>query len=148
MKLISHRGNLTGKTECIENTTDYIDIAIHKGYDVEIDVWYIDNKLYLGHDKPTYIIDINWLFDRITKLWIHCKNIESLLFFNEYEHEFNYFYHQNDDVVLTNMNYFWTYPGKKLTNKSIAVLPEITNYSNIELLSCYGICSDFINNYT
>jgi len=47
--LISHRGNIDGKT-LLENQPSYIDDAIDLGYDVEIDIWYIGDKLYLGHD--------------------------------------------------------------------------------------------------
>lgn len=49
MILISHRGNLMGKTS-YENEPDYIMNAIKEGFDVEIDVWYQNNTLYLGHD--------------------------------------------------------------------------------------------------
>ena len=38
MKLISHRGNLTEINPERENTEPYIDEAISKGYDVEVDV--------------------------------------------------------------------------------------------------------------
>ena len=36
---ISHRGNLTGPIPEKENTVDYINDAIHQGFDVEIDIW-------------------------------------------------------------------------------------------------------------
>ena len=43
MKFISHRGNLTGKGER-ENWPDQIKLCVDQGYDVEIDVWAIDDK--------------------------------------------------------------------------------------------------------
>ena len=50
-KIISHRGNLIGvKPEC-ENNPTYIDQAIAEGFDVEIDVWFIDGEFFLGHDS-------------------------------------------------------------------------------------------------
>jgi len=52
MKLISHRGNISGVYTDLENTEGYIQKAIDLGYEVEIDVWYKDFKLYLGHDGP------------------------------------------------------------------------------------------------
>jgi hypothetical protein len=58
-----------------------------------------------------------------------------------------YFWHQNDDITLTSNGYLWTYPGKKLTDKSIVVLPEFNFYNKKDLKKCYGICSDFILNY-
>jgi len=81
MILISHRGNTNGRVESLENTPSYVDLAISNEYDVEVDVWYLDGGLYLGHDKPQYVIDIKWFRDRLTKLWIHCKNIDSIMYF-------------------------------------------------------------------
>ena len=94
-------------------------------------------------DFPEYKIELSFL--RKKGLWIHCKNIEALKFCKQYNIENNYFYHQNDDVVLTSNGYFWTYPGKKLTEYSIAVLPELKKFEDIQ--TCFGICTDFVLNY-
>lgn len=145
MKLISHRGNINGKNMERENNPYYINETISFGYDVEIDLWCIDNELYLGHDNPSFKIDKNWIISRYSNLWIHSKNIKSLYFLKELNKNLNYFYHQNDDVTITSKGFFWTYPGKELTNNSIAVMPEISAFENIE--NCFGICSDFISNY-
>ena len=145
MILISHRGNLNDKFESYENEPMYIDKAISEGYDVEVDVWYIDGVLFLGHDKPQYGVDFRWFIDRLSKLWVHCKNIESILYFQECGYEINYFWHQEDDITLTSKNFIWTFPGKKLTSRSIAVLPE--SVKDWELTECLGICSDYIKKY-
>ncbi len=142
MILISHRGNLNGKVVDRENHPDYIDEAIKAGYDVEIDVWMVDNEFYLGHDKPQYKVIYNWLSTRYEKLWIHCKNVEAVEWFNQ--NGFNYFWHEEDTVVLTSMNVLWAYPGKQPIVGSIAVLPEI---HNDKLDACIGICSDYITTY-
>ena len=145
MILISHRGNTNGRVESLENNPSYVDLAISNEYDVEVDVWYLGGLLYLGHDKPQYVTDIKWFRDRLTKLWIHCKNIDSIMYFQECGYEFNYFWHQEDDITLTSKNNIWTFPGKKLTNRSIAVLPE--SIKDWELTECFGVCSDYIKNY-
>lgn len=146
--LISHRGNIIGSQPEKENHPDYIQDAISFGYDVEIDIWFHDNKLYLGHDEPQYPINLKWLKARIDVLWIHCKNHDGLMYFNELEDsgiaEFNYFWHQEDDITLTSMNFMWVYPGKQPIRKSIAVMPEI---HDDDISECVGICSDFIENY-
>jgi len=144
MILISHRGNTNGKFESYENEPNYIDKAIKEGYDVEIDVWYIDDLIYLGHDKPQYVVDFKWFMDRISKLWIHCKNIEALISFQESGYEFNFFWHQEDDVTLTSKNYTWAHPGKQPIKNSIAVMPEIHKEN---ITQCIGVCSDYIKNY-
>ena len=77
-KLISHRGNINGKDISLENNPSYIDTAIKQGYDVEIDFWYVNNQLYLGHDTFQYGINLSWLVERKTSLWIHCKNLPSV----------------------------------------------------------------------
>ena len=144
MKLISHRGNIEGKLESWENEPTYIDLAISKGYDVEVDVWYKDNILWLGHDKPEYEIDLSWFSDRVDKLWIHCKNIEAILFFNDCNYIFNYFWHETDTITLTSLNNIWAYPGKQPILNSIAVMPEI---NDDDVSKCLGICSDYIKRY-
>jgi hypothetical protein len=144
MILISHRGNTSGPIPNWENEPTYIDKAISEGFDVEVDVWYKDNILYLGHDEPQYSIDFNWFKERITKLWIHCKNIDAINFFLGFDDKFNYFWHENDTLTLTSLKYIWAYPGKQPINKSIAVMPEI---NNDDISKCLGICSDNIKNY-
>jgi hypothetical protein len=144
MKLISHRGNTNGRFEDQENEPKYIDLALSKGYDVEVDVRYNDNILWLGHDNPKYLVDFKWFLDRITKLWIHCKNPEAIVFFQNSNHNFNFFWHQNDDLTLTSNNFIWVYPGKQPIMNSIAVMPEI--YDD-DLSKCFGICSDYIDKY-
>ena len=141
---ISHRGNINGKIEPRENEPGYIDLALNKGYDVEIDIWCIEQALLLGHDSPQYKVELSWLVDRMSKLWIHCKNIDSVVYFKRCNHNFNYFWHQQDDVTLTSHNFIWAYPGKQPIDGSISVLPEINN-ENTDI--CLGICSDFIEKY-
>lgn len=143
MILISHRGNLTGRIPNNENHPDYIDEAINAGFDVEIDVWMIDNEFYLGHDEPQYKVIWNWLSTRYEKLWIHCKNVEAIEWFNMMG-LFNYFWHENDTMVLTSKNYMWVHSGKQPIVASIAVMPEI---HNDDISKCIGVCSDYINNY-
>lgn len=143
MILISHRGNLNGKKEQYENHPKYIDNAIELGYDVEIDIWMIEGVLLLGHDEPQYGITQDWLNKRINKLWIHCKNIEAMEWFNMIN-GFNYFWHEEDTMVLTSMGVIWAYPGKQPIAGSIAVMPEIYG-DNLD--NCIGICSDYIERY-
>jgi hypothetical protein len=144
MIYISHRGNINKKIIERENSIPYIEEAISLGYDVEIDVWLIDNNLFLGHDSPQYLVEYNWILERSNKLWVHCKNMESLVFLQE-DAGLNFFWHQTDDVTLTSKGYIWAYPGKQPIKNSIAVMPEINNDS---VRSCIGICSDYIERYS
>ena len=60
---ISHRGNLNGEEPEYENTTDYINNALSKGFECEIDVWFVKNEFYLGHDTPEEKIDIEFILN-------------------------------------------------------------------------------------
>lgn len=142
---ISHRGNINGRIPDRENHPDYIDEAINLGYDVEIDLWYINEKFWLGHDKPEYVTTLSWVASRQDKLWIHCKNHEAMVYLNEYQLlNLNWFWHEEDDMTLTSKRFMWVYPGKQPIKSSIAVMPEI-NEDDVSL--CLGICSDQIEKY-
>jgi hypothetical protein len=143
MILISHRGNIDGKLIERENHPSYIDEAIALEYDVEIDVWMIDGLLLLGHDEPQYGVSQHWLNERYEHLWVHCKNVEAMEWFNQIG-GFNYFWHEEDTITLTSKKYMWVYVGKQPIKGSIAVMPELNNE---DVSQCVGICSDFIVNY-
>ena len=142
MILIAHRGNTTGPNPLLENTVNYIEDAIKKGYDVEIDVWVKDNKIFLGHDEPIHEISLNFLNKWKEKLWCHSKNLNALEFL--IENNIHTFSHENDDYVLTSKGFIWAFVGKKLSKSTICVMPERANYDFIE---CLGICSDFVSNF-
>ena len=55
-----------------ENSPDYIQKAIDKGFHVEVDVWsFEDDGYWLGHDEPQYHVEENYLEN--SKLWCHAK---------------------------------------------------------------------------
>jgi hypothetical protein len=140
MILISHRGNIDGPNEVRENSPYYIMEALAMGFDVEVDVWFIDGKFWLGHDEPQYKTDYKFLMNE--KLWCHAKNLDALFEMKKYA--IHYFWHETDTVTLTSKNYVWAYPGKQPIKGSIACLPEMKNDS---VLLCKGICSDYIKLY-
>lgn len=162
MIVISHRALLDGPNKNLENHPDQINFAISKGFDVEIDLWKIDGKLYLGHDEPTYQVADNYLMsfdaryvnnqDNIDKVWVHCKNIQMAYHMTSdvNKNYINYFFHNTDDITLTNKNYLWTYPNAKLelTPRSIAVLPEsiLESWEGLWDVAA-GVCTDYPLNY-
>jgi glycerophosphoryl diester phosphodiesterase len=140
MVLIAHRGNYCGLNPSKENSVSYIKEAIKLGYDVEIDIWLKDDEIWLGHDNPQYPCSINFLSKNAKKLWIHCKNLEAMDALSNFK-TFNFFWHQNDDFTLTSKNFIWTYPGKRVCNKSVIVMSDIKEHNgNL----CFGICADFL----
>ena len=141
--LIAHRGNINGKSSK-ENSPLYIDNAIKKGFDVEIDIWYYNEELKLGHDYPKYRIDFEWIIERKESLWVHCKNVLSAEYLSLNPKDINFFFHENDKLTITSKGYLWVFPGEQPVKNSIAVMPEI---KNDDIDGCLGVCSDFITKY-
>lgn len=142
MLLIAHRGNINGKNPEKENTVDYLQEAINKGYDVELDVRYIDGVFYLGHDDPQEECP-EWLLQS-TNSWVHAKDITTLQECMDRDYS-NVFFHDSDDAVLTSSGLLWTFPGKELTIRSIQVMPEYVDEEFNH--DCFGICSDKVGEY-
>jgi len=128
----------------MENNPLYISLALQAGFDVEVDTWYIDNGFYLGHDEPQYKVSSDFLSKE--KIWCHAKNLEAALKLGSMGA--HYFWHQTDDITLTSKNYMWTFPGIRLTENSICVMPETSEYTTEELVGSAGICSDYIDRFT
>lgn len=144
MIYIAHRANYIRKNLSTENTINQINYCLSLGVNVEIDVWYTENSWWLGHDKPQYPIDKQFLFNN--KLWCHAKNNDA--FFQMINQKnIHCFWHETDAYTLTSSGYIWAYPGAKLNNQSICVLPEKCLYTTDELQHCAGICSDEIEKY-
>jgi hypothetical protein len=63
--------------------------------------------------------------------------------------DLNYFWHQTDNFTLTSKQYIWTYPGQQYTDKSVIVILEssIYNIQSINQLNCYGVCSDYVQEF-
>ncbi len=141
MFLISHRGNISGPNKQDENNPEYIKKALIRGFDCEIDVWFLNQQWFLGHDNPQYKIKQQFLHQ--DGLWIHAKNLCALSKLAPLD--VNYFWHQEDSYTLTSNKYIWTYPGFELSKRSICVMPE--TISDFVMTDCAGICSDFIEDY-
>lgn len=142
MKFIAHRGLIDGPDKFLENSINQIEMAIEKGFDVEVDVWYIENEFYLGHDSPLYKISGRFL--KRSSVWAHAKNIEALIEMKT--QGFHCFWHQNDDYTITSNGFIWTYPGKAIKYPCVLVMPEwqSLNFAGIDLTKCSAICSDYV----
>jgi hypothetical protein len=99
LNVIQHRVN---------NISD-IDRHINNGLDVEVDIWAINDFLFLGHDGPEHKVSLDFLTDpsRSSSIWAHCKNIQALY---RLQTVMNCFYHTDEDFVLTSKGFVWKYP--------------------------------------
>lgn len=146
MKFIAHRGNVNGKCPERENNIEYILEAISQGFDVEIDLWFRNNKFYLGHDNLNNKITIKFLKKYSELLWCHAKDIITFNKLLKYD-EINCFFHQNDRCTLTSKKQIWTHTNENiLTERSIFLIFE--KKINVKISkNIYGICSDNISFY-
>jgi hypothetical protein len=135
MKIISHRGNLTGSDQKLENKPEQIEKVINMGFDVEVDLRVEDNQLYLGHDFTQYNIEYEWIDNLKNNLWIHAKNYESVNFLKKTN--LNWFWHDQDDMTLTSHGFIWSNIDKYFTEGITVSLyhKELPDY-------ILGVCTD------
>lgn len=136
MKIIAHRGNVVGPSDK-ENHPKYIAIALSLGFDVEVDVWYLNGYFYLGHDEPLYKIGESYLENK--KMWCHAKNLDALSKMLN-NNRIRSFWHENDRRTLTSDNFIWTYPNVKVCDKSVIVHLD-NDWKN--KYDCYAVCTDY-----
>ncbi len=140
MRIIAHRANLNGPDTKGENSLEAIDKCFDLGFEVELDIWLVEKKLILSHHFPQS--DEAFACDDLLanpQVWWHAKNVEAFL---HLQGQVNHlFWHQNDDFALTTSGYLWTYPGQKLTEKSIQVLPEVSLQKTPSFV--FGVCTDY-----
>jgi len=148
MKLISHRGNYSEIIPERENKPSYIDTTLSMNYDVEVDIRFIDNKFYLGHDTPDTIVSETWILTRKENLWFHCKDLYSAQRFSKMNCGIKYFCHTNDSYVLTSTNHIWVHDlSLNLDERCIIPLLDKKSILNHDIKSVYAICTDFISFY-
>jgi hypothetical protein len=145
MKIISHRANISGIDIERENNPYYIDQCITMGFDVEIDLRIVNNKLYLGHDYAKYEINADWLDKRKHFLLVHIKEIEALYYVLEEKLDLVYFCHTNDDFTPISNGSIWCHDLKtKRNNKCIIPLLSSEQIDMFNQFDMYAICSDYI----
>jgi len=153
MQLISHRGNRNGPNPNEENNINYIENTIKAGYNVECDIWVIDNFIYLSHDIPNKndlgkIISIDWLHSYQEKLLVHCKNKEAIKLMMD-KCVVEWFAHDKDRWITTSCGNWICYGEESEIindNLVIVMMPEHHNIREIPR-GIYGICTDFVENY-
>ena len=127
----------TKDLKTIQTILILLKMSIEQGYDVEVDIWFISETFFLGHDETQYGITLEWLLERSENLWVHCKHIDAIEEFKRLELEqkitkINYFYHQQDDVTITSHGHLWKYPG----------IPQIKNCVSVMLKYIEKILKD------
>lgn len=144
---ISHRGNVNGRIPHLENTHEYIQKALDSKYDVEIDVWVKDEKLWLGHDKPEISTSLEWLEDRADRLWIHCKNFKALSLFSRMNSgisPWNFFFHEKEKFTIISNGMIWAHQIADANDLCIIPLLSKKELINWNVGKVAGVCSDYV----
>ena len=145
MKIISHRGNLKGPNLELENTIEYIDIALENSFDVEIDLWKVKNNFFLGHDKPLNEVSLEWLENRKKNLWIHTKNFSAFESLLEINRSFIFFYYTIEPLVLVSNGKIWIHSPEKIVNPQNCIIPLLgkKEVKKHNLMNWFGVCTDY-----
>lgn len=145
MKIISHRGNIKGIVADKENRPSYIDCAIQLGYDVEVDIRFINNQFWLGHDEAEYKIEKTWMDLRKDKIWYHCKDLESAIQLTKFKC-FKFFCHSHDNYVITSTGHLWVHDlSRGIDDTCIIPLLDLDSIKKYKHLNPFAICTDYVN---
>lgn len=145
MKIISHRGNINGIVTDRENSPSYIDCALGLGYDVEVDVRFIDGSFFLGHDCPQFQVTKKWLELRSSGLWMHCKDLQSAKELNLIENA-KYFCHKDDPYVLTSTGHLWVH-DLSMSIDQMCIIPLLSkdDIFKFDKKLPYAVCTDYVS---
>lgn len=141
MRIISHRANIDGPNIDSENTIKAIENAIALGFDVEIDVWFIDKEYHLGHDRPSRVVNLEFLQSHSEYLWCHAKNLDAIA--QLLKDELHCFWHEQDKYTMTSKQIIWAYPKMPVNNMSVLVDKDLEE--DLMNVNIYGICTDYPN---
>ena len=147
--IVLHRGN-TGRDSLPENHPDTLKTRKDS---VECDVWFVNYKWYLGHDKPQYLIENIDEFLQSPKNLIHAKDGNTFATLLQYCRERGYdsdiFFHTDEKYVLTTRGNIIAYPGEYIHSNVTCMMPENMGrqLECDERTNMAGVCSDNVYSY-
>lgn len=142
MKIIAHRGNLSGPIPDLENCPKHIE-KVANSYDVEIDVRVVKNQIFLGHDSAQYQVSLDWILKYKDRLWIHCKNLSAMRYFSALKnHNLIYFGHSDDQYVAVSNGYIFCIGSGEFDHNCIIVMPEFFS-TKYDLSLVGGVVTDY-----
>jgi len=149
MIFISYQGIYDGQNFESANTPDQIGKAFNNGFSCMVDVWRVDNKLYLGTNQP--LTEVSERFLQGPRFYINARNSDMLTWLQNQPIKLypNYFSFPtlSENTPVTASNGYIITPGTvPINNNSIIYLPEISDrglFSTVKL-KCAGICSVYL----
>ena len=141
MLLISDKGNTNGPNILSQNTPDYIDSTINLGYNVKIDLWYHNDKCFLGDDGPKTEINWDWIIKNSSYLWINCRTTNTFSFLLENAKSLNFFYNKSDVIAMTSQGLAWSSADNPHTKGTITQDAD-------QIDGVLGICSNHVSKWS
>lgn len=149
MLYISYRGVFEGQNFEDANTINQIGKAFNAGFSCLVDVWRVDDVLYLGNDQPLVEVSPNYL--KGNRFWINARNNTMQAWLQTQPSNFypNYFWFNTiaANMPVTSSSGKIITPGTvPISNQSIIFLPEIYDramFSTVKL-QCFGVCSNYL----
>jgi len=149
MLYISYQGIFDSQNFEDANTPAQIGRAFNAGYSCMVDVWRVNNQLYLGSFEPTTEVTEKYL--QGVRFWINARNVDMQTWLTTQPSKLypNYFWFPNttESTPVTTSSGKLITPGTvPINNTSIIFLPEIDDrslFSTVQL-KCYGVCSTYL----
>jgi hypothetical protein len=150
MLYISYLGIFDGSDYQDANTPNQIGKALNYGFSVMIEVWRVDNRLYVGNGQP--LIEVTEKYIQGNRFWINAKNTEMQTWISGQPANLypNYFWFTTPNpppAYVTASNGKLITPGTvPINNNSVIYLPEVSDMSLLSTvkLRCFGICSTYL----
>lgn len=141
VEIISHRGNMFGPTEGLENNPSLIE-ATAVFFKVEVDVRKVNGEYWLGHDKPEYKVSLEWLANLKDRLMLHCKDVHTYECDNL--ESFHRFMHDDEPTVLCSRGNILKHPDVPHVPDSYNMMPENSDYESYDtIMASKAVCTDF-----
>ena len=150
MLYISYQGIYDGQNYEDANTPKQINKALGKGFSCLINVWRVDNKLYVGTEQP--VIEVTEKYIQGPRFWINAVNTDMQTWIATqsstlYPNYFTFAASTPPPPYATASNGKLITPGTvPINTNSVMFLPEINDrslYTMVKVKS-YGICSGFL----
>lgn len=137
--IISHLGNIDGEKQEQENRLKYVQAALNQGWHVCVNVVFLNGAFVLPHVNgfdpapPSF-------FSK-SRVWSRAHDPETLdALCNINAHALTST--GEAGFVLTSAQFIWTLPPNKLSDRSIAVFPEIGPENWLDQYEPAGLCSN------
>jgi len=150
MFYISYQGIYDGSNYEDANTPAQISKALQRGFSCLIDVWRIDNKLYVGNNQPT--IEVTEKYIQGNRFWINAKNTDMQEWLAAQPARLypNYFWFETPTpppaYVTASNGKLITLGTVPIDTNSVMYLPEIYDRSLLCMVKvrAYAICSTYL----